>query len=81
MKTKIIQIGNSKGLRLSKTLIEKYQIGDMVNLRLEDERIIIEPLKNPRANWDQAFAKMNTAGDDTLLMNDVFADEEWPEWK
>ena len=36
MITKIIQIGNSKGLRLSKTILEKYDIGDTVNMRMEE---------------------------------------------
>ena len=58
METKIIQIGNSKGLRLSKTLLEKYQIGEFVNLRLEESCIVIEPVIKPRNNWSKAFKEM-----------------------
>lgn len=48
MITKIIQIGNSKGLRLSKTILAKYYLGDTVNIRLEENFIIIEPISKSR---------------------------------
>lgn len=58
MQTKIIQIGNSKGLRLSKMILEKYDITDTVNLRLEENYIIIEPIIKPRNNWEKSFKEM-----------------------
>jgi len=76
MITDIIRIGNSKGLRLSKTLLEKYKIGDSVNLILEDDHIVIEPISQPRANWSEKFRSMNENGDDELLIPDVFDDED-----
>ncbi len=75
MQTKIIQIGNSKGLRLSKTILEKYDIGDEVNLRLEKNYIVIEPIIKPRNSWDEKFKGMHHNGDDELLMDDVFNEE------
>ena len=75
METKIVQIGNSKGLRLAKTIIEKYGIGETVNLRLEDDCIVIEPIKKPRLNWAKAFIEMNKNGHDELLINDSFDEE------
>ncbi len=35
MEVSVIKIGNSKGIRLSKTMIDKYNIKDSVNLILE----------------------------------------------
>ena len=80
METSIIKIGNSKGLRLSKTLIEQYNITDKVELILEKEQIILKPILSPRKNWEKEFKKMNENGDDKLLMNDIFEDENLEEW-
>lgn len=81
METSIIKIGNSKGLRLSKTLIDKYDIKDKVELILEADQIIIKPLKQPRKNWDEAFKRMRMEGGDEILIDDVFDDENPEEWK
>ncbi len=75
MQTKIIQIGNSKGLRLSKTILEKYDIGEMVNLRMEENFIIIEPISKPRTNWAKSFKEMSKNGHDELLIDDIFEEE------
>ena len=81
MEISIIKIGNSKGLRLSKTILEKYNIKDKVELILEKGRIILMPIRSPRKNWDLAFEKMAENNDDQLLMNDMFDDENFDEWK
>lgn len=80
MEIPIIQIGNSKGFRLSKTLIEKYNIKDKVEVILEKGFIILKPIPSPRKNWEKAFKKMNDHGDDKLLMDDVFENENPEEW-
>lgn len=80
MELSIIQIGNSKGFRLSKTLIEKYNIKDKVELILEKGYIILKPISRPRKDWDIAFKQMNENGDDQLLFNDIFENENLEEW-
>ena len=80
MELSIIQIGNSKGFRLSKTLIEKYNIKDKVEIILEKGHIILKPIAEPRKDWDAAFKEMNENGDDQLLFNDVFENENLEEW-
>ena len=80
MEIPIIKIGNSKGFRLSKTLLEKYNIKDKVELILKKDHIIIKPVSAPRKNWDSAFKKMHESGDDKLLFNDVFEEENLGEW-
>ncbi len=80
METDIIKIGNSKGLRLSKTILDKYNIKDKVELILETGQIILKPIETPRKNWETAFKKMNKEGDDKMLINDVFIDENFEEW-
>jgi antitoxin MazE len=80
METAIIKIGNSKGLRLSKTILDKYNIKDKVEIILEKGRIIIMPIERPRQNWEMAFEIMSKESDDQMLMNDVFNDENFEEW-
>jgi len=81
MEVSIIQIGNSKGLRLSKTILDKYQINEKMEMILENDHIILRPLKEPRKGWSEAFKEMHTAGDDQLLIDDVFDDENFEERK
>jgi antitoxin MazE len=80
MEVSIIKIGNSKGLRLSKTILEKYQIKDKVELILEKGQIILRPLDTPRKNWEKKFKEMSKNDDDTLLINDVFDEDTFEEW-
>lgn len=75
MRVPIIPIGNSKGIRLSKTLIEKYDFKDSVELILDEDYLIIKPIANPRNNWEKAFKEMHENGDDKLILQDIFEDE------
>jgi len=80
MDISVISIGNSKGIRLTKTLLEKYNIKDKVELILEKGYIILKPKDSPRKGWDKDFKRMHDAGEDKLLINDVFEDENLEEW-
>jgi antitoxin MazE len=80
MELPIINIGNSKGIRLSKTILEKYSFGEKIELILEKGYIILKPKAEPRKGWDKAFKKMHDNGDDNLLIDDVFEDENFEEW-
>lgn len=81
MEVSVVRIGNSKGIRLSKTLLERYSIKDTVDLILEKGQIVLRPVSTPRKGWEKAFKEMNENGDDRLLFNDVFEDENLEEWK
>ena len=81
MEVSVIKIGNSKGIRLSKTMLDKYNIQDTVEVILEKGQIVIKPLSRPRKGWEKAFKKMAENGDDRLLINDVFDDENLEEWE
>ena len=81
MEIAVIKIGNSKGIRLSKTLLEKYNITDTVEVILEDQQIVLKPIIKVRQNWDQAFQEMAAAGDDHLEIPAIFEDENLPEWR
>jgi antitoxin MazE len=81
MEVSVVKIGNSKGIRLGKSLLERYNIRDFVELVLEESQIVIKPLKRPRNNWEEAFKEMHASEDDQLLIHDVFEDESLEEWK
>jgi antitoxin MazE len=81
MNIPVIPIGNSKGIRLSKTILEMYSIQDSLEIILEEDYIVLKPSTQAREGWDQAFKKMNEEGDDQLLLPDLFEDENLEEWK
>lgn len=81
MEISVIKIGNSKGIRLSKTLLDRYNIKDSVELIMDKGQIILKPISQPRKDWEKAFEKMAKNEDDNLLIDDVFDDENPEEWK
>ncbi len=81
MEIALIPIGNSKGIRLSKTVIEKYQFQDTIELIMEKDFIILKPKQTPRKNWAKVFKKMSNKQDDKLIIPDDFNDETFEEWK
>ncbi|CAN5449745.1 AbrB/MazE/SpoVT family DNA-binding domain-containing protein [soil metagenome] len=80
MELSIIKIGNSKGLRLSKSILDRYQIKDKVEVILKEGQIVLKPIDPPRKGWDKAFKKMHRNGEDQLLMDDVFDEENFDQW-
>lgn len=79
MEISVIRIGNSKGIRLAKTILEKYGIQDKVELILEEGYLILKPVRKPREGWEASFKEMHENGDDELLIDDIFEDEDFRE--
>jgi antitoxin MazE len=76
MELSVVKIGNSKGIRLPKTVLDQYGILDVVEVVLEPNGIVLRPSVNPRAGWDAAFQRARLAGsDEGQLLPDVFEDE------
>ncbi|MDP2423936.1 MAG: AbrB/MazE/SpoVT family DNA-binding domain-containing protein [Bacteroidales bacterium] len=80
MEIPLIKIGNSRGIRLSSSIIKKYKIVDKVELVEKDDCIVLMPAHEPRENWDEAFRIMHLNNDDVLLIDDVFDDEILEAW-
>ena len=78
----IVQIGNSKGIRIPKAILEQCNIRDQIELEVENGKIILEPVyDSPRQGWDEAFREMAANNDDSLLISDgVDIDTEDWEW-
>ncbi|MDM7992717.1 MAG: AbrB/MazE/SpoVT family DNA-binding domain-containing protein [Candidatus Fermentibacter sp.] len=82
MKARIIRIGNSRGLRLPKPLIEQAGISDEVDLQIREGSITISRVEAPRAGWADASAALYRNGGDDLLLDQHqtrFDESEW-EW-
>ena len=67
MRARVVRIGNSQGIRIPRPLLDQTGITDDVELEVEDSKIIIYPVSNPRAGWDNAFRAMTKQGEDVLL--------------
>ena len=83
MKAKLVSIGNSKGIRLPRAFIKSCGFGEEIDMRVDEDRIVLSALTPLREGWDTAFERMAMAGDDALLLPDDVTsgwdDEEW-EW-
>ena len=80
VKTRIIKIGNSQGVRIPKPLLEQSGLGEEVELEVEQNKIVIKGVAPPRRGWEEAFALMAERGDDALLDPDI-TDSPWDETK
>jgi antitoxin MazE len=83
VKTRIVRIGNSQGIRIPKILLDQTNLGEEVELEVEQGRIVIRARHRLREGWDEQFKLMAETGDDKLLDGDlnttVWDEEEW-EW-
>lgn len=81
MKTKIIKIGNSQGVRIPKPIIEQSGLEGEIELLLRDNEIILKAVEEPRVEWDSSFKKMANQNDDVLLdENDSSTEWDDTEW-
>ena len=83
VKTRIVRIGNSQGVRIPKILLDQTNLGEEVELEVEQGRIVIRASRPLREGWDKQFKLMADTGDDSLLDEDLAAtiwdEDEW-EW-
>lgn len=80
MKTRLVRIGNSRGVRLSKPLLEQAGLKDEIEIRVESGAVIITAAANPRAGWAAAAARYAPAGLLDAPSATRFDDEAW-EWR
>ena len=82
MRSKIVRIGNSQGVRLPKLMIEQAGLSEDVELRVEAGRIVIEAPRKARAGWAEAAQRAHVAGHDRLESTGAtqFDQTEW-EWR
>jgi antitoxin MazE len=82
VKTDLVRIGNSRGIRIPKPLIEHCGFGDEVDLRVENQSIIISPERSSRAGWEEQFRVAGTSENDEMLLESVgFHEFDRKEWR
>ena len=78
MKTEIIRIGNSHGVRIPKPILEQCGLHGQVEMDVKQGKLIIAPAQAVRSGWADTFQSMAESGDDQLLMGDDVA-SQWDE--
>lgn len=84
MKTKVVKIGNSRGIRIPKSIIHESGLKNEVELEVSDGQIIIKPISKSRESWDAAFKKMAKKQEDILLDKEsIYGQSSWDkeEWE
>lgn len=80
MKTKLIQIGNSRGVRLPKPLIREAGLDNEVDISIRRGEILIRPVGKPRSGWATAAKRLHDQNADFLLDDQtptVFDNKDW----
>jgi antitoxin MazE len=82
MKAELVRIGNARGIRIPKSIIEHCGFGDCVDLRVENGHLVITPLRPPREGWEQAFLAAELSSHEDLTAEvQAAGDFEHEEWR
>ena len=77
IRSKVVKIGNSRGIRIPRTVLEEAGLTDEVEMKVEGNKLIIQASRHPRQGWEERFADMAKQGDDQLL--DETSPTQWDE--
>ena len=77
MKAHVVRIGNSKGIRIPKSVIEQCQLHGAVDLIVQQGQLLVRSATKARAGWNQAFEQMHRHGDDQLIDSDAASTSQW----
>ncbi len=82
MKAQLIKIGNSRGIRLPKSIIEECDLEEIVEIKVKDKKITISGQKKPRQGWAESFKKLTNNGKvkNDILTGDFENDFDNGEW-
>ncbi|MEP6960875.1 MAG: AbrB/MazE/SpoVT family DNA-binding domain-containing protein [Acidobacteriota bacterium] len=81
MKANLIAIGNSRGVRIPKAVLEQTGLTDEVEMEVRGRQLVIRAARKPRQGWEEAFREMATRGDDALLDAPTPTTWDKSEWK
>ena len=83
MKASVIRIGNSRGIRIPKAMLQECGLEGAVHLEVQKGRLVVRPIREPRRGWEDAFRRMAREGDDMLLEAGTWPETRWhrKEWK
>jgi antitoxin MazE len=82
IKTRLVKIGNSQGVRIPKLILDQLNLSSDVELEVQADHLIVRPSAHPRAAWPEQLRQMAERGDDQLLDADASLTEwEATEWQ
>jgi antitoxin MazE len=81
LRLELTRIGNSRGIRIPKPLIEQCRLGDVVEARVTSEGLVLAPGRKPREDWRQVFLKSRWEPDEPLLDQATPNEFDSAEWK
>jgi antitoxin MazE len=81
IRTRIVKIGNSQGVRIPKLLLEQSGIDAEVEIEVQNDSLTIRKAPRLRTGWDKAFAAMAEQHDDILLDDVDTSDWDRVEWE
>lgn len=79
--TKMVSIGNSRGVRIPKTLIKQMGFTEDVKIIIEPTQLVLRPVTPIRMGWDEQFRLMAKNGDDVLLDKATLTKWDRSEWE
>jgi len=77
LRTRVVRIGNSQGIRIPKIIVDQFNLGEEIELLSKDGLLVIRPAFHPRAAWANQFRIMAERGEDKLLDTDVVSTSKW----
>jgi antitoxin MazE len=80
-RTRIVRIGNSRGIRIPKALLAQAQLPDEVQLRAEPGRLVVRAARRPRMGWAEAAKALHARGGDALLDKPTPTRFDRDDWK
>ncbi len=80
-RTQVVKIGNSRGIRIPKLMIEQVGLGSEVEIAVQKGQLVIRPINAPRNDWDEKFEAMAKEGDDQLLDTPTPTKWDATEWE
>ena len=84
VKTNIVKIGNSHGIRIPKLLLEQIGLMGQVEIEAQSHQLVVRPIvKTTREGWAEKFQEMAACGDDKLSDEETFTASQWDkeEWQ
>jgi antitoxin MazE len=84
VKTRIVKIGNSHGIRIPKLLLEQVGLTGQVEIEAHPDQLVLRPVsEQPRQGWEEQFQAMAARGDDQLLDAELVSGSQWDkdEWE
>jgi antitoxin MazE len=83
VKARLVRIGNSRGIRIPKTVVEQAGLKETVELEIRKGVLLVRSAKLPREGWEEQFRAMAGRGDDAPVWVEAPSLTSWDEreWK